>query len=373
MSNQYNNAGRSLIVDEVIEIKGTKRDTVTAFKQQLDAQLLKRDTVAIRQQVAQIGSDDHVSVSEKVVLAREYGNIGSTHGLIVSKGEELGITGQPGFQEYLAAYQALSAFLDALLVDMTVGSDIVSHQQLSVLFDELYRTASVLEEQFFRYTTGMLGGLDYRVKFEVVVNSSLGITVPTDNTPTVLSVMLLREGEDVTDEYDASAFVWERVSEDRLADSTWRDGLDLSGKTLWVSLPDLVNGFSSFLCRFRYQYSDSMYYSKSGFITLSKEIPGPKGEDAYSVEVISQNGTVFRMGQPFTTTFEVRVKQGGEDITDLFTDADFRWRRTSSDQYSDAIWNSAHFSTGGKTLTITQSDTAGDSSFFCDLLTKRSI
>ena len=163
------------------------------------------------------------------------------------------------------------------------------------------------------------------------------------------------------------------MSEDRTADQTWNDNHASHSKTLSVNVDDLVYGYASFICNFYYQYSETMYIAKSGFITLSKEIPGPKGEDSYSVEVVSQNGTVFRMGQPFTTTFEVRVKQGGEDITGLFTDADFRWRRTSSDQYSDAIWNSAHFSTGGKTLTITQSDTAGKSSFFCDLLTKRSI
>lgn len=364
MSNQYNNAGRSLIVDELIEIKGTKRDTVAAFKQQLDSQLLKRDTSAIRQQVAQIGADDHVSVSEKVVLAREYGNIGSTHGLIVSKGEELGITGQTGYQEYLAAYQALSAFLGAILVDMTVGSDIISHQQMSVLFDELYRTASVLEEQFFRYTTGMLGGLDYRVKFEVMVNSSLGITVPIDNTPTILSVMLLREGEDVTDEYDASAFVWERVSEDRLADSAWRDGLDLSGKTLAVSHADLVNGSSSFLCRFRYQYSDTMYYSRIGFTTLAEEVPGPPGEAAISIQIFSSNGSIFRSGQCYTT-MSATVWQGELDITDQTDASKFNWERTSNDPVTDESWNTSSKAIGRKSIELTPADVVGRAVFAC--------
>jgi len=372
MSNQYNNAGRSLIVDEVIQLKGLKKDPVPTLRQQLDAQLIKRDTARIRAQVSLIGADNHVTVSEKLILAREFKIIESNHGIIVSKSEEWKITEQTRYLEYMAAYQDLSQFMNQLLSDMTVGTDIDSHQQLTDLFEELYRTSSVLEEQFFRYTTGMIGGLDWRVKFEVVVNSSLGITVPTDNTPSTLSVMLLREGEDVTDEYDSSAFEWTRVSEDRVADSSWRDGMDLSGKTLVVAYEDLVFGSASFLCRFRYQYSDTMYYSKSGFITLSKEVPGPPGEDAYQVQVISEQGLVFRMGEDFSTTMQARVWKGGQEITELFEDSDFRWYRTSNDEYADSIWNSAHYSTGGKSLTVTQDDVVGRSNFFCELLRERS-
>ena len=151
-------------------------------------------------------------------------------------------------------------------------------------------------------------------------------------------------------------------SEDRVADSLWRDGM-VSGKTLSVSVDDLVYRSASFLCRFYYQYSETMYYSKTGFIALSEEVPGPAGEDAYQTQVISNQGTTFRMGQVFSTTLEVKVWQGGEEITDLFSDEDFRWRRSSNDFYQDSVWNSAHYSTGGKVITITQEDVVGRSNF----------
>jgi len=99
---------------------------------------------------------------------------------------------------------------------------------------------------------------------------------------------------------------------------------------------------------------------------------GEKGEDAYHVQVISDQGTTFRMGQGFSTTLEARVFQGGVDVTEAYLDGDFRWYRTSSDTHADDIWNSAHYSTGGRVLTITQDDVAGRSNFFCDLLIKRS-
>ncbi len=371
MSNQFNQAGQSLIIDEIIELKGSKKDTVTAFKQQLDAQLFKRDTSLIQAQIALIGSDDIISPSEKTSLKKEYNIIVSNHSVIVSKAEEYEVTEQTLYIEYLTAFIDLKDYLLDFFTSMDTATEIDSHDELLGLFQDYYDKSSLLEEQFFRFTTGLIGGLDNRIKFEVTISSTKGVTVPIDNTPTILSAMLLREGEDVTNEYDDVCFTWERVSEDRVADSLWRDGM-VSGKTLSVSVDDLVYRSASFMCKFYFQYSETMYFSKTGFIALSEEVPGPAGEDAYQTQVISNSGTVFRMGQGFSTTLEVKVWQGGEEITGLFSDEDFRWRRSSNDSYQDSVWNSAHYSTGGKVITITQEDVVGRSNFFCDLLVKRS-
>lgn len=372
MSTQYNNAGRTLVVDEVIEVKGTKKDAVSRFKQELDAQLLKRDTSLIRAQIGVIASDSHITPQEKQILKREYMAIESNYGLIASKAGEYGIDESTDFSALSVAFSSLSGYLQPILADMSEESEIESHQELVTRYEAYYEASSILEELFFRYTTGMLSGLDWREKFEVRITSSLGLSVPLDNTPTSLSVMLLHNGEDVTSEYPDEDFVWARVSEDRVADAAWEEGKNLTGKTLAVSYADLILGSASFMCRFKSFYSDSMYYEKSGFITLSKEVPGKDGEDVYQVQVISDKGTVFRMGQPFSTTFTVRVWKGGEEITHLFSDEDFRWTRTSNDHHSDELWNSAHYSTGGKSLIVTNADTVGKSNFFCELLTKRS-
>jgi hypothetical protein len=162
------------------------------------------------------------------------------------------------------------------------------------------------------------------------------------------------------------------MSEDSAADEQWNLDHATASKTLDVTVDDLVSGYANFICRFYYLYSETMYIGKNAFISMAKEIPGPKGEDAYQLQVISHNGTTFRMKDGFSTTMEARVWQGGVDITDEFTDADFRWRRTSNDPYADTVWNSAHYSTGGKTITITQDDVVGRSNFFCDLLRERS-
>jgi hypothetical protein len=100
----------------------------------------------------------------------------------------------------------------------------------------------------------------------------------------------------------------------------------------------------------------------------SRGAEGPPGEDAYLLQVISEGGTTFRTTSAFSTTMRARVFKGGVEVTDQFSNADFRWSRTSGDAHADAIWNSEHYSVGGKTLSITQDDVAGRTNFFCTLL-----
>lgn len=119
-------------------------------------------------------------------------------------------------------------------------------------------------------------------------------------------------------------------------------------------------------------YNPSIVNGKPGTVVPKKGEQGDPGEDAYQIQILSEQGTTFRMGQEFTTTMHARVWQGSEEITDLFSDSDFRWTRTSSDTHADEVWNSAHYSTGSKSLVITQEDVVGRSNFFCELLRERS-
>ncbi|NBK21751.1 MAG: hypothetical protein EOM68_06975, partial [Spirochaetia bacterium] len=219
-------------MDEVIEVKGKRKDSVSKFKQELDAQLLKRDTSAIRAQIGVMASDNHITPQEKQILKRELQIITSNYGLVASKAEEYGLLDQTEYLEFVSAYASLSAYLQPLLADLESTSEISSHEELTGKFGTYYDASSVMEERFFRYTTGMIGGLDWREKFEVRITSSLGLSVPLDNTPTSLSVMLLHNGEDVTSEYPDEDFVWARVSEDRVADAAWEAGKNLAGRMM---------------------------------------------------------------------------------------------------------------------------------------------
>ena len=112
----------NLDVDEVIEVNGVKKESASAFRLQLDSQLLRRDTGYIRDQIAQIGADSIVTPAEKVLLFREYKKILASHGLLLAKAEEWGISQHSDFIAYVTAFTSLSNYLDSLFVQMESNS-----------------------------------------------------------------------------------------------------------------------------------------------------------------------------------------------------------------------------------------------------------
>ena len=305
MSYRYNNAGRTLIVDEVIEVKGKRASQVPILKQALDAQLIKRDVSAIQGQIGDIASDNYITIDEKRTLAREKGVIDSNHSILVSQAESWGITEQTGYLNYLAAYNNLNAYLAVILDDMATGSTIESAEEMQNLFSAVYSGSSALEEQFFQLNTGLVSGIDTRGKYELDLQCSSGPTVSIDNIPSTISAMLLLEGVEVTDDYADAEFTWVRVSEDRAADALWRDGA-VVGKTLSITAEDLVYKHANFLCTWKHFYSETMFYLKTGSIAVVEET---LSEAQYVVE---DDAELFR----FRTNFKSHKGKSPSAVSD---------------------------------------------------------
>jgi hypothetical protein len=89
------------------------------------------------------------------------------------------------------------------------------------------------------------------------------------------------------------------------------------------------------------------------------------GRDSYSIYIASTEGTVFKNGI-VGTTLAAKVMKGGEDVTDKLPENNFRWKRTSGDTESDALWNSAEHR--GKTLEITGGDVYRKAVFDCEVI-----
>jgi hypothetical protein len=96
-------------------------------------------------------------------------------------------------------------------------------------------------------------------------------------------------------------------------------------------------------------------------------LAGEDGEDAITLVVVSTNGNIFRP-ELTDTILEARVYQAGEEITDQYDASRFRWTRKSDDSAADDVWNSAHYSTGGKSIQITDEDVEKRATFFCELI-----
>lgn len=104
--------------------------------------------------------------------------------------------------------------------------------------------------------------------------------------------------------------------------------------------------------------------SKGNSVTISQ------GHDSYEsglkLIVTSSNGGVFKKGE-VSTILTATVWLDYQDVTDLFTDSQFRWTRVSQDTQADLQWNQDHFG-GSKSITVTSDDIYVSATFFCDLV-----
>lgn len=100
-------------------------------------------------------------------------------------------------------------------------------------------------------------------------------------------------------------------------------------------------------------------------VIVSDGKEGPKGEDAYRVEVLSRNGNAFKNGVIDTWLYAV-VYKGDDDITDELEIGRFKWERVSSDPASDTLWNQRYFG-GTKEIRITTDDVYKRATFTCSI------
>lgn len=102
-----------------------------------------------------------------------------------------------------------------------------------------------------------------------------------------------------------------------------------------------------------------VYYD---IITITKLYDG---EDAYSVQIYSSNGSNFINGD-IATMLRAKVFKGAKDITDTLPNNAFNWFRISDNPEGDAIWSQQHEGTG-KSVVISDEDVYRRATFECEV------
>lgn len=296
MSHQHNYAGNSILVDEVIETKGSQRQRAETSLRILDAQLVRRNVGSLLKWVGNADSDGIITVQEKQFLFRERSSIHASYSMSFVQAEKWHIEEDSIFTNFQDAYLALMEKLDELLANPFEDTEI--NYSLKDLFETYYQKLVVLENLIFQFTTGLLDGLDDRSKIEVVIGSSEGTSINPVGNEVILSASLIYDGENKTEEYDESCFNWERLSLNSALDDIWNsenEEMLSSSKTITITKNDLVNRAATFVCRFYYEKPDGLHYSQIGFLSITEQIPGPKGEDGRDATyVIPHSSHLFR-------------------------------------------------------------------------------
>lgn len=90
---------------------------------------------------------------------------------------------------------------------------------------------------------------------------------------------------------------------------------------------------------------------------------GDPGEDAITVQILSDKGVTLRPGLE-DTTLTAYVFKGGTDVTGMLEPACFSWRRVTENGAADTAWNAAHGGTG-RTVTVTKAEVYRRALFEC--------
>lgn len=137
----------------------------------------------------------------------------------------------------------------------------------------------------------------------------------------------------------------------------------------WITIPDsglLIFELSPDSELWREKRTLTLRYLACGvyydIITITKLYDG---EDAYSVQIYSSNGSNFINGD-IATMLRAKVFKGAKEITDTLADNLFNWFRVSDNPEGDAVWSQQHEG-AGKSVVISDEDVYRRATFECEV------
>ena len=107
---------------------------------------------------------------------------------------------------------------------------------LDVEFKTIQSTVSSLDKK-----------IDDSIPYDIVISASRGNVLTRGVVETIAYAHVYRLGEDVTDQLDASFFIWKRISSDSSGDTYWNEQHSTGTKTLRITRSDVLYG-ATFTC-----------------------------------------------------------------------------------------------------------------------------
>lgn len=347
MSREYNSAGRTLIVDEVIEV-GTTFNSKTANLQQIvEKSVMRRNYSNIAKSISEISSDNWVTPQEKATLFRELNSIRSSYSSLSKQAGECGFdkVESDSYHKYtlfVSAFDNLNLLIGPL-VSETENGEIVDGKLLSSVFIAYYQASASLEDEVFYV-------LNKQQKSLSLVLSATSFSYDAYGN---LKPLVDSQGSS----YEQAITVY-----------TSQNGLD-EAIVLTVNGDIVEHSFGEYTIHPDAMEGRTFIYVKAlcGDLVRSNIITKVNdGGDSISVQVLSLNGNQFRAGT-LSTTLIASVWRGSTDITDSLDDSAFSWRRTSNDPIADEAWNTLSKANWHKEIHLTPEDAYGRAVFRCEV------
>lgn len=234
---QHNQAGQTLLVDEVIEVHGEKLPRAKDSISIINAQLSKENIQKVIDELTGIGKDKVITASEKSALKREYDQIEANHGIMTSQVGSVNLLEHTDYQDYNAVYTELRDMLIPILADMETPSDFP--EGMTEKFATYYQKLGKVNDLLFRYNSGQATWFDLKAGLQVRVSS----VFPNEDTLKLTATVLVR-GENVTHSVEDSQITWRNIN----------TGATTTGKNM---IYNVAGGDTVFLCIVT--YTDDIY------------------------------------------------------------------------------------------------------------------
>ena len=339
MSTNYNLAGKTLIVDKITEVKGSKVQSESDKKSFIANACLLANYTNLKVAMASLADDNYLTSSEKIQIKRDLVTIDSTYASLYQQSTGAGFDLETSsyyddFNTFVAAYTTLKDYLDPLLADM--NPEAIDGNLFTTNWTNYYNAISPIEQDVFAAIYNLTDQINMTLSSEFFVFESDTIPVPDQTI-----------GVYIIDKQQSSPCILkvngiERSYTDHIAEIT----------------PDDFNGSDEIILNLS---NDTQSISK----TIKKVF---NGEDSVSVQIYSTNGDKFREGTA-NTILKCYVFQGSENITDNIPAESFNWTRISSstDALADDRWNTSSKAIGKKIVEILPEDTIGRTNFSCEV------
>lgn len=298
MSKIYNNAGRSLIVDRVIERRRRSTPTMTSILQSISSQTQQKDLDAMKDALNGITSDGIITPAEKQGLKREWAALQVVYYSIAEQfTSDTELSSDPSFIVLRQRYTALAEIMDKVLADM--NSDFVGDEvkEISDDFASVYSQLTVCQ--------AVLNSIsDFLKNYYIEVTGGREVLDGIQ-----ISAGIYRNGtEQQNPEYiDGNNYTWRRLDES----DSWTEK---HGKSILVSLSDLPVS----PCRFTVTWEDKEV-QETGLSIVFELTYGTIAEYAWSNAL-----TAEELAGMMPSSWSITVPPQPEGMKYL-------WRRETSD------------------------------------------
>lgn len=199
----------------------------------------------------------------------------------------------------------------------------------------------------------MITFTDMADPFTVDIVGTKGFIVKNGENDIDAKALLYRSGKEIDTLGDGCRYSW------KLYDAEGSQVVSsYQGKQITISKAD-INIRGALMCEV-FQGIDLIARGQVSVVELYD------GEDVYSVQILTDNGSSFINGD-IATTLTALVYKGSEEITDSIAGNLFFWKRISANPEGDAVWNELHAGIG-RHLTISGEDVYRRATFTCEVM-----